>query len=208
MPPFPTSRDGGVGGLAVTGAGAGPDFHGAGGGVAAVRRGDGDGGDALGNSGDAAVCVHRGDGGMITAPRHSSVAGTLRQHCGGEGLGAADGKGAALLDGQRGILWDRQALARVNGQVLLQGHIAVHLAAVALEDDAAPVSGIIRIADTAGKDNGLDIQGKGPQAGGSRGRNSLTEGRDLGSGRWSSTEEVAATDAPAARAALSGWPVK
>ena len=36
----------------------------------------------------------------------------------------------------------------------------------------------------------------------------MTEGRDLGSGRWSSTEEVAATNAPAARAALSGWPVK
>lgn len=96
-------------------------------------------------------------GDMITAPRHSSVAVTLRQHCGGEGLGAAAGQGAALLDGQGAVI--------CNGAAVLQGHIAVHLAAVALEDDAAPVSGIIRIADTAGKDNGLDIQGKGPQAG-------------------------------------------
>lgn len=45
---------------------------------------------------------------------------------------------------------------------------------------------------------GLDIQGKGPQTCWQQRQNSWVEGRDSGSGRWSSTAEVAATNAAAA----------
>ena len=53
------------------------------------------------------------------------------------GQGAVIGERLAAGDGQRGILRYGQALALTNLQILLQGHISVHGAVLAVKDDAA-----------------------------------------------------------------------
>ena len=63
------------------------DGHFTGGGFpAAVRGGGGDGGGAGALGGDGPVCVHRGNGCIITAPGHVFVGGVVGRDGGGEGI--------------------------------------------------------------------------------------------------------------------------
>src|SRR5699024_12596039 len=53
------------------------------------------------------------------------------------GHGAVVGQSLSIRDGQAGVLSDGQGFVITDLQVLLQGHIAVHGAALAVKDDTS-----------------------------------------------------------------------
>ena len=65
--------------------------------------------------------------------------------------------GHAFVDGQGGIFRDGQGLPGIDGQVCIQGLVAVNCAFVALKDDAVPVGLIALIRNGAGENHRVAV---------------------------------------------------